>query len=70
MGVPPNKTGRPGGALDAAKWHATNPGWLGRQPGRFRAENVTVSDGKLHITVKNESLPDAPKLVQSCLRAI
>ena len=50
-----------GDALDAAKWHATNPGWLGRQPGLFRAENVTVSDGKLHITMKHEDVPDAPK---------
>ncbi|HUT36271.1 MAG TPA: family 16 glycosylhydrolase [Planctomycetota bacterium] len=50
-----------GEALDAAKWHPTNPGWLGRQPGLFRAENVTVSDGKLHITMKHESLPNAPK---------
>ena len=50
-----------GDALDAAKWHATNPKWLGRLPGLFRPENVTVSDGKLHITMKAEDVPGAPK---------
>jgi len=50
-----------GAALDASKWHPTNPGWLGRQPGLFRAENVTVSDGSLHIAMKREDLPNLPK---------
>ena len=50
-----------GATLDAAKWHATNPGWLGRQPGLFRAENVTVSGGQLHITMKHEDVLNAPK---------
>jgi len=50
-----------GDALDTAKWHPTNPQWLGRQPGLFRPENVTVSGGKLHITMKHEDVPNAPK---------
>jgi len=50
-----------GAALDEAKWHPRNPGWLGRQPGYFHTQNVTVSDGQLHITMKHEDLPDVPK---------
>ena len=50
-----------GTKLDADKWHAGNPGWPGRQPGWFNPRNVTVSDGKLHITMKKESLPGLPE---------
>jgi beta-porphyranase len=38
--------------LDSSKWHDRNPGWKGRRPGLFSRENVTVSDGKLHLTAK------------------
>jgi beta-glucanase (GH16 family) len=50
-----------GTALDTDKWHATNPEWKGRQPGLFMPSNVTVRDGKLHITMRKETVPDAPQ---------
>ena len=50
-----------GNQLDATKWHDHNPGWKGRQPGFFSPKNVTVSDGKLHLTARAEDLPDLPK---------
>lgn len=49
-----------GTELDQKKWHPNNPGWKGRQPGFFSADNVTVGDGSLHITMKREDLPDLP----------
>jgi beta-glucanase (GH16 family) len=49
-----------GAALDASKWHDTNPQWRGRQPGFFRPENVTVSGGQMHITMRREDAPDRP----------
>jgi beta-glucanase (GH16 family) len=48
-------------ALDLAKWHPTNPKWKGRQPGYFSPANVAIADGELNITMKKETLPDAPK---------
>jgi len=50
-----------GAKLDETRWHPNNPTWKGRQPGFFSKKNVTVSDGKLNITMKAESLPDLPK---------
>ena len=50
-----------GTALDPAKWHPSNPGWQGRQPAWFSPANVTVSDGKLHLTMRKEDLPNLPK---------
>jgi beta-glucanase (GH16 family) len=50
-----------GRALDAKKWHDHNPGWKGREPGFFSPKNVSVSDGKLHLTSRVETLPDLPK---------
>lgn len=42
-----------GEALDASKWHAKSPYWTnGRPPAQFKAENVTVEDGKLRIQNK------------------
>ena len=46
--------------LDGTKWHDHNPGWKGRKPALFSPANVTVSDGKLHLTAKQEDLPDLP----------
>ena len=43
-----------GKTLDATKWHDHNPGWLGRYPGLFSKNNVSVSDGKLHLTARVE----------------
>ncbi len=50
-----------GSELDSAKWHPRNPQWKGRKPGFFHPKNVTVSDGKLHITMRRENLPDLPE---------
>ena len=49
-----------GTKLDPAKWHDHNPKWKGRQPGFFARHNVTVSQGKLHITMRAEDLPNLP----------
>ena len=43
-----------GSALDSKKWHDHNPGWLGRYPGLFSKNNVSVSGGKLHLTARVE----------------
>lgn len=48
-----------GEKLDPEKWHDHNPGWLGRYPGLFSKNNVTVSDGKLHLTSRVEE-PNHP----------
>ena len=50
-----------GKILNAAKWHPRNPRWKGRQPGYFHPNNVTVRDGKLHITMRREDLKGLPK---------
>lgn len=47
--------------LDAVKWYDHNPEWKGRRPGFFSKDNVSVSDGKLHLTAKAEDLPNLPK---------
>jgi beta-glucanase (GH16 family) len=43
-----------GNALDTLKWHSNNPTWLGRQPAFFSKNNVSVSDGALHLTMRLE----------------
>jgi len=50
-----------GSILDSSKWHDHNPQWKGRQPGFFSKRNVTVSDGKLHLTARAEDLPNLPE---------
>lgn len=45
-----------GSALDETKWWGTNPTWVGRQPAKFLAENVSVSDGFLRLRATN--VPD------------
>jgi beta-glucanase (GH16 family) len=50
-----------GKALDATKWHDHDPGWKGRMPGFFSPKNVTVNDGKLHLTARVETLANLPK---------
>ena len=47
--------------LDSNKWHPMNPGWLGRQPAYFYPGNVTVSDGKLHLAMKKQEVPEMPR---------
>ena len=48
-------------SLDAEKWFPKNPGWLGRQPGWFSPDNVTVEEGCLCLTARNEDLPNLPE---------
>jgi len=50
-----------GGSLDPRKWYPNNPHWKGRKPGFFHTGNVSVSDRKLHLTMKREDLPGLPK---------
>ena len=47
--------------LDLQKWQRGNPNWLGREPGLFTDQNVTVKDGKLELYLKAENPKDAPK---------
>jgi beta-glucanase (GH16 family) len=46
-----------GKELDQKKWVMGIEGWKGRQPALFSDKNVTVSDGKLHLTMRKEKLP-------------
>jgi beta-glucanase (GH16 family) len=47
-----------GDALDLDKWNLGIAPWEGRQPALFSDKNVTVSDGKLHLTMRKEEVPD------------
>ena len=52
-----------GKELDRSKWIVGMEWWKGRQPALFSEKNVTVSDGKLHLTMRKEKLPpEAEKL--------
>jgi hypothetical protein len=46
-----------GQELDPSKWNRGMYWWKGRQPALFSDKNVTVSDGKLHLTMRKEKLP-------------
>jgi len=50
-----------GDRLDATKWYPNNPKWAGRQPAFFWTENVRVSGGKLHLSMKKETPPVLPR---------
>ena len=43
--------------LDLKKWTRGLGWWKGRQPAPFSDKNVTVSDGKLNLTMRKEKLP-------------
>ena len=43
--------------LDLNKWNRGMSWWKGRQPALFSDKNVTVSEGKLHLTMRKEKLP-------------
>ncbi len=45
--------------LDRDKWAVGMYWWKGRQPALFSDKNVTVSDGKLQLTMRKEKLPAA-----------
>ncbi|TVS20476.1 MAG: glycosyl hydrolase family protein [Planctomycetaceae bacterium] len=46
-----------GQELDPGKWNRGLYWWKGRQPALFSDKNVTVSDGKLHLTMRKEKVP-------------
>ncbi len=46
--------------LDRTKWHDQNPEWPGRPPGFYRPQNVVIKDGKLHLHLKAENVPEMP----------
>ncbi len=47
-----------GDSLDMDRWILNMSWWKGRQPALFREKNVTVSNGKLHLTMRKEKLPE------------
>ena len=50
-----------GKELDRSKWVVGMTWWKGRQPALFSDKNVTVSDGKLHLTMRKESCPPSSR---------
>ena len=46
-----------GQELDLNKWNRGMYWWKGRQPALFSDKNVTVSDGKLHLTMRKSKCP-------------
>ncbi len=44
--------------LDLKKWTRGLGWWKGRQPALFSDKNVTVSDGKLHLTMRKEKVSE------------
>jgi beta-glucanase (GH16 family) len=55
-----------GTQLDLNKWTVGMKWWQGRQPAFFSDKNVTVSDGKLHLTMRKEKL--SPELEKNGYR--
>jgi len=47
-----------GDDLNTNKWVRNMYWWRGRQPALFMEKNVTVSDGKLHLTMCKEQIPE------------
>jgi beta-glucanase (GH16 family) len=43
--------------LDLTKWIPRSTSSNGHKPGLFREENVAISDGKLHLTMRKEKVP-------------
>ncbi len=46
-----------GAALDTNKWIVGMSWWRGRQPAWFNPTNVSVGQGRLHLTMRKESVP-------------
>jgi hypothetical protein len=46
--------------LDQAKWQPRNPEWSGRPPGCYQEQNVVIKEGKLHLLLKAENVPEMP----------
>jgi beta-glucanase (GH16 family) len=47
-----------GEQLDPEKWNVGLYWWKGRQPALFSPQNVSVSDGQLHLTMRKEKVPE------------
>ena len=47
-----------GAVLDTNRWRLNMYWWKGRQPALFSERNVSVSDGKLHLTMRKEPVPE------------
>jgi beta-glucanase (GH16 family) len=47
-----------GKELDRSKWIVGMSWWKGRQPALFSDKNVTVSSGRLHLTMRKEPVPE------------
>ena len=47
-----------GDKADDTKWTVGMYWWKGRQPAWFSPKNVTVSDGRLHLTMRKEEVPE------------
>lgn len=45
-------------SIDENKWNRLYPDWDGRFPSWYVEDNTSVADGKLHITMKKEHLPE------------
>lgn len=50
-----------GATLDTTKWQPRLPWWKGRQPAFFYPGNVKVRDGKMHLMMKKEEVPEMPR---------
>lgn len=50
-----------GRALDTTRWVDHNPTWTGRQPAWFWPRNVKQEGGMLHLTMRKEEAPEAPR---------
>jgi beta-glucanase (GH16 family) len=46
-----------GKELDRSKWTVGMSWWKGRQPALFSDKNITVAEGKLHLTMRKEPVP-------------
>ncbi|WP_276165453.1 family 16 glycosylhydrolase [Zobellia alginiliquefaciens] len=46
-----------GTKVDQQKWQISGQGWIGRAPGLFLAENITVNNGTLNITTTKLQKP-------------
>ena len=46
-----------GKELDRSKWTVGMSWWKGRQPALFSDKNVTISDGKLNLTMRKKPVP-------------
>ncbi|MFI3286576.1 MAG: family 16 glycosylhydrolase [Rikenellaceae bacterium] len=59
--------------LDEQKWHRVHPTWIGREPGLFKAANVSFSDGCMVLKgekMDRDTVIDGTKFNISCAAVI